>query len=82
MGPRIRVTLAADGSAVNVARMTDFEVLHAGRIYPDGNPAELIREQLQRVLRQAEQQGFVVLVQPTEAARHSLSVVTVPGRAD
>lgn len=58
----------------------DFEVLHAGRIYPDGNPAELIREQLQRVLREAERAGMCAFVQPAQAG-HAVQVVRLPGRA-
>ncbi len=62
-------------------QLTDFEVLHAGRVYPDGNPAELIREQLLRVLRQAERQGFCAFVQPAQQG-HAVSVVRVPGRGN
>ena len=43
---------------------SDFEVLHAGRIYPDGNPAAEIRERLQRLVREASDRGFVVFVDP------------------
>lgn len=60
---------------------TDFEVLHAGRTHPDGDAAALIREQLQRVLREAERQGFCAIVQPAPQG-HAVSVVRLPGRVD
>ncbi len=56
----------------------DFEVLHAARVYPDGDPAAQIREQLQRVLREAERAGFTCIVQPAPQG-HAVSVVRVPG---
>lgn len=59
---------------------TDFEVLHFGRIHPDGNPAALIREQLQRVLREAERQGLRAFVEPAWDG-HAVSVVRVQGEA-
>ena len=46
------------------AGYADFEVLHAGRVYPDGDAAALVREQLERVLRQAARLGLVVFVGP------------------
>lgn len=42
--------------------MPDFEVLHAERVYPDGDPAAYLREQLQRLLRQAERQGVALFI--------------------
>ena len=59
----------------------DFEVLHSARVYPDGDPAAQIREQLQRVLREAVRQGFRAVVQPAPQG-HAVSVVRVPGRGD
>lgn len=42
--------------------MPDFEVLHAERVYPDGDPAAYLREQLQRLLREADRQGVALFV--------------------
>ncbi len=65
--------------ATMLSRMTtDFEVLHAGRTHPDGDSAALIREQLQRVLREAERLKLHCFVEPSQQG-HAVSVV--PGRA-
>lgn len=65
--------------ATLLSRMTtDFEVLHAGRTRPDGDPAALIREQLQRVLREAERLKLQCFIEPSQKG-HAVSVL--PGRA-
>lgn len=61
--------------------MPDFEVLHAERVYPDGDPAAHLREQLQRLLREADRQGVALFVvagldgQRAQAVRKPAGVV-------
>ena len=62
-----------------MAAADDFEVLHAERVYPDGDEAAQIREQLQRVLRQADRAGMCCFVKPAPQG-NDVSVVRVPGR--
>ena len=62
---------------MNVHSADDFEVLHAGRVYPDGDAAALIREQLQRVLREAERIGVFFFVEPV-AAKHEVCLTRAP----
>lgn len=57
-----------------------FEILSAQQVHPDGDAAADIREQLQRVLREAERAGMCAFVQPAQRG-HAVSVVRVPGRA-
>lgn len=60
-----------------MAAADDFEVLHAERVYPDGDEAAQIREHLLRVLRQAELAGMCCFVQPAQGG-HAVSVLPAP----
>lgn len=39
----------------------DLEVLHAGRVYPDGDPVAVLREKAEDLLREAQRLGLWVL---------------------
>ena len=50
-------------------RMTDVEVLHAGRVHPDGDPLAHYRDQLQRLISAASRDGVILFVGPDQTAQ-------------
>lgn len=49
--------------------MTDFEVLHATRVHPDGDPLAHYRDQLQRLISAASRDGVILFVGPEQVAQ-------------
>lgn len=49
--------------------MTDFEVLHTGRVHPDGDPLAHCRDQLQRLISAASRDGVILFVGPEQVAQ-------------
>jgi hypothetical protein len=60
------------------SEMPAFEVIDAGRIYPDADPTAQVREQLQRVIRDAEASGLLVFVAP---GNDGIKVIRKPERS-
>jgi hypothetical protein len=60
--------------------MPVIEVLHAERVYPDGDPAAHLREQLQRLLREAERQGVALFIVASPDGGQRAQAVRKPRR--